>query len=44
MKLGAQRKVVFVGKLLESVSGVLDEPYSLLTPLSGVAVPALQST
>jgi hypothetical protein len=44
MKLGAQRKVVFVGKLLESVAGVLDEPYSLLTLLSGVAAQALHST
>jgi hypothetical protein len=29
---------------MEEVAGVLDEPYSQLSPLSGVAVQACQST
>jgi hypothetical protein len=32
-----------IGKVVCSVAGVLDEPYSQLSPLSGVAVQARQS-
>jgi hypothetical protein len=38
------RELVQTGKFFTPVVGVLDEPYSQLTPLSGVATQARQST
>ncbi len=38
------RELVQTGKFLAPVAGVLDESYSQLTPLSGVAIQACHST